>query len=75
MTILYQKVYLVEIYQSIKQAVRPACLPVPACLGQAQAVIFKPGTGQAGQAKTLRRPGRLIQIHRPPVCYIFANFQ
>jgi hypothetical protein len=31
-------------------------------------VIFKPGTGQAGQAKTFYRPGR------PPVCDAFKDF-
>jgi len=63
-------------YQRLKQAIRPACLPVPACLRQAQAVIFKPGTSQAGQAKSLRRPGRLLKIHRPrPACDAFASFK
>ena len=37
-------------YQRSKQAVRPVCL------GQAQAVIFKPG---AGQASSLKYTGRL----------------
>jgi hypothetical protein len=44
---------------------------VPACLGQAQAVIFKPGTGQArqarprasaGQAGSLKYTGRGLSV-------------
>ena len=53
----------------------PACPPGSARLRQAQAVIFKPGTGQAGQAKTLRRPGGPLKMHRLPACDIFANFR
>jgi len=55
--------------QRSKQAVGPACL------GQAQAVIFAPVTGQAGQAKTSDRPGRPLKIDRPPACRVFLNFQ
>jgi len=48
--------------QRSKQAIGPACLR------QAQAVIFAPVTGQA---KTSYRPGRPLKIDRPPAYRVF----
>ncbi len=58
--------------QRSKQATRPVCLPVPACLWQAQAMVLRPGLCQAGQAKTLEKPGRPLKIDRQwPVYNVF----
>jgi hypothetical protein len=56
-------------YQRSKQAIEPACLR------QAQAVIFTPVTGQAGQAKSLFRLDRPLKIDMPPACRILYDFQ